>query len=76
MAEPPVIPTWRKVFGVGFAVAVLGVLVFGVFYSYLTGTPAQDFFDRTVWIIVVALMVIMAAIGLPIFLRDYYRQYS
>ncbi len=39
--KPPRVATWRKIAAVAFLVAVVGPLLFGVFYSAYTGTDAQ-----------------------------------
>ena len=36
------IPTWRKIGAIAFFVAVVGPLLFGMFYSYFTKTDPQE----------------------------------
>ena len=41
-SEPARLPTWRIVFVVALVVAVVGPLLYGIFYSYVTRTDAQS----------------------------------
>lgn len=73
------IPTWRKIGAIAFFVAVVGPLLFGMFYSYFTKTdPQEDIASAAAYTYpyLVYIVPIILAIGILDLIHHYGRKKS